>query len=159
MQEEQDDTISESMEISIALGKAKLVKTMEEELSRDVERPGVSFTRMIRPSLKYLIPWVVALIVSCIIFVKLDISLWYLLIFPLILIVLICVFARRVIVDSVLVYQQYAPAKLRRACRFEPTCSQYMIMAVEKYGAGKGFAKGIRRICRCHHPNGGVDYP
>lgn len=45
-------------------------------------------------------------------------------------------------------------------CRFEPSCSQYFIQSVEKYGALRGSLKGIRRICRCHpwHP-GGYDPP
>lgn len=45
-------------------------------------------------------------------------------------------------------------------CRFTPSCSQYFILAVEKYGPFKGPLKGIARICRCHpwHP-GGYDPP
>ncbi len=41
-------------------------------------------------------------------------------------------------------------------CRFYPTCSQYFIQAVEKYGAVKGSFLGIKRILKCHpfHPGG-----
>ena len=67
--------------------------------------------------------------------------------------------SKRIIITLVRIYQRYAPASLRRACVFEPTCSQYMIMAVEKYGVFKGVAKGINRLSRCHDPNGGEDYP
>jgi uncharacterized protein len=35
------------------------------------------------------------------------------------------------------------------ACRFEPTCSTYMMQAVEKYGAIKGTWMGVKRILRC----------
>ena len=35
-------------------------------------------------------------------------------------------------------------------CIYTPTCSQYMIEAVSKYGALKGSWLGIKRICRCH---------
>jgi putative membrane protein insertion efficiency factor len=35
------------------------------------------------------------------------------------------------------------------ACRFEPTCSTYMMEAVEKYGAIKGTWMGVKRILRC----------
>jgi putative membrane protein insertion efficiency factor len=35
-------------------------------------------------------------------------------------------------------------------CRFEPTCSQYMLDAVEKHGAIRGSWRGVRRVCRCH---------
>lgn len=35
-------------------------------------------------------------------------------------------------------------------CRFTPTCSQYALEAVEKYGAVKGGYLAMRRILRCH---------
>ena len=35
-------------------------------------------------------------------------------------------------------------------CRMEPSCSEYMILAVEKYGVMRGIIKGIGRIFRCH---------
>jgi putative membrane protein insertion efficiency factor len=42
-------------------------------------------------------------------------------------------------------------------CRYQPTCSQYFIEAVEKYGVLRGVGRGVRRICRCH-PWGGSGY-
>jgi len=49
---------------------------------------------------------------------------------------------------------------LGRQCRFTPTCSQYFILAVQKYGAIRGAWRGVLRICRCQpfHP-GGYDPP
>ena len=46
------------------------------------------------------------------------------------------------------------------ACRFEPTCSRYMVEAIQKYGPLKGLSRGVRRVLRCHpwHP-GGYDPP
>lgn len=35
-------------------------------------------------------------------------------------------------------------------CRFLPTCSEYAVEAVEKYGAVKGGWLALKRICRCH---------
>ena len=35
-------------------------------------------------------------------------------------------------------------------CRFIPTCSQYALEAIEKYGAAKGGWLAFKRICRCH---------
>lgn len=43
------------------------------------------------------------------------------------------------------------------SCRYTPTCSQYMIEAVNKYGVIKGGWLGIKRILRCH-PWGGSGY-
>ena len=42
-------------------------------------------------------------------------------------------------------------------CRFQPTCSQYMIDAVNKYGPPRGGWRGLKRIARCH-PFGGCGY-
>ena len=43
-------------------------------------------------------------------------------------------------------------------CKYYPTCSEYTKQAIEKYGAGKGFIKGIYRILRCNpFSKGGYD--
>jgi uncharacterized protein len=45
-------------------------------------------------------------------------------------------------------------------CRFYPSCSQYFILAVEKYGALRGALRGVWRILRCHpFHKGGYDPP
>jgi len=43
------------------------------------------------------------------------------------------------------------------ACRFTPTCSEYTIEALEKYGFSKGILMGIKRIAKCH-PLGGYGF-
>ena len=43
-----------------------------------------------------------------------------------------------------------------KACRFTPTCSEYTIVALEKFGVRKGLIMGIKRLSRCH-PWGGTD--
>ena len=48
---------------------------------------------------------------------------------------------------------------LHARCRFTPTCSEYMLLSVQKYGVCKGVLKGINRLLRCHYPNGGEDWP
>ncbi|MEM6458196.1 MAG: membrane protein insertion efficiency factor YidD [Planctomycetota bacterium] len=42
-------------------------------------------------------------------------------------------------------------------CRFEPTCSQYMLDAVAKYGPWRGGWRGVKRILRCR-PGGGCGH-
>ena len=64
------------------------------------------------------------------------------------------------LIGLVWLYQWTISPMLGRRCRFEPSCSIYFIESVRKYGAIRGTARGIRRICRCHpwHP-GGYDPP
>jgi len=63
-------------------------------------------------------------------------------------------FASFLIRALVLVYRGTLSPLIGGHCRFQPTCSQYMLDAVKKYGPWKGFAKGIWRILRCN-PFGG----
>lgn len=42
-----------------------------------------------------------------------------------------------------------SPSRLS-ACRFIPSCSQYTLDAIEKYGAAKGVWLGAKRLARCH---------
>jgi len=57
------------------------------------------------------------------------------------------------------VYQRNAPTGMRAACRFTPTCSEYMRLAILKYGTIGGVVKGVGRVLRCKSPNGGLDLP
>lgn len=66
---------------------------------------------------------------------------------------------KRILICLVQIYQHYAPASIRNKCRFEPSCSEYMIISLKKYGLCKGLMKGIRRLTRCNIHNGGFDYP
>ena len=65
---------------------------------------------------------------------------------------------QKILITIVKFYQKFISIYLGKRCRFYPSCSQYMIDAVEKYGFLKGFFKGIKRILRCHPLNpGGID--
>ena len=66
---------------------------------------------------------------------------------------------RYFLIGLVLMYKAFAPLSTRDRCRFEPTCSTYMILSIKKYGVFRGVIKGIKRILRCKPPNGGIDYP
>jgi putative membrane protein insertion efficiency factor len=64
------------------------------------------------------------------------------------------------VIALVRLYQWTLSPLIGRQCRFQPTCSQYMIEAVRKYGLVRGVAKGVWRICRCHpFARGGFDPP
>jgi putative membrane protein insertion efficiency factor len=61
---------------------------------------------------------------------------------------------------TIRLYQVTLSPLLGPVCRFEPSCSRYMIGALQKYGLVRGFTKGVARLFRCHpwHP-GGYDPP
>jgi uncharacterized protein len=55
-------------------------------------------------------------------------------------------------------YQRYITVLYPKACRYYPTCSQYMIEAVESYGVIRGVILGVKRILKCHpFSDGGID--
>lgn len=54
-------------------------------------------------------------------------------------------------------YQIFLSPLLGKNCRFQPTCSHYMLQALRIHGPVKGFWLGLRRIGRCH-PWGGEGY-
>lgn len=75
------------------------------------------------------------------------------------LVSVIAINLKRILICLVRIYQRYAPDSIRNKCRFEPSCSEYMILSLKKYGVIKGLAKGIGRLTRCNINGGGFDYP
>ncbi|AAK81657.1 hypothetical protein BJV85_000163 [Clostridium acetobutylicum] len=66
---------------------------------------------------------------------------------------------RRILLKSIKFYRIYlSPLKRNACCKFIPTCSQYAIDAIEKYGALKGSFMAVKRILRCNpFSKGGYD--
>lgn len=65
---------------------------------------------------------------------------------------------RGLILAALRLYQRFISPCLPHACRFHPTCSQYMLEAVARFGAARGVWMGLRRLARCHPWNpGGFD--
>ncbi len=63
-------------------------------------------------------------------------------------------------ISLVRVYQICISPFLGRNCRYVPSCSQYYILAVQKYGLISGSVRGLFRILRCHPWSPvGEDYP
>jgi hypothetical protein len=59
-------------------------------------------------------------------------------------------------VGAIRLYQRTLSRGLPPSCRFFPSCSQYTLEAITKYGPLKGAWMGAKRILRCHplHPGG-----
>ena len=65
---------------------------------------------------------------------------------------------KRVLLWLICLYRRGISPWLPPSCRYSPTCSQYALEAVEKYGAWKGGWMAVRRILRCHpFHKGGYD--
>ena len=55
-------------------------------------------------------------------------------------------------------YKRFLSPLLPSACRYRPTCSEYMLEAVDKYGVRRGVWMGTLRLLRCHpFHEGGFD--
>lgn len=74
-------------------------------------------------------------------------------------IIFVLINLKNIVILLVKIYQHMAPISLRSKCRFEPSCSNYMLLSIEKYGFFTGIKKGINRLKRCNINNGGYDYP
>ncbi len=63
---------------------------------------------------------------------------------------------RAVAVFLIRIYQYTISPLFPPSCRYVPTCSQYAVEAITKYGILKGLYLAVRRILRCHpfHPGG-----
>lgn len=57
---------------------------------------------------------------------------------------------KRVLLRLIRFYQRRISPAFPARCRFCPTCSQYALEAVEKYGAARGGLLALKRFLRCH---------
>ncbi|MDO4535373.1 MAG: membrane protein insertion efficiency factor YidD [Clostridium perfringens] len=65
---------------------------------------------------------------------------------------------KKVFLMMIKFYRKYISPLKRPCCIYYPTCSQYAIDAIQKYGALKGGFMSIKRILRCHpFHQGGYD--
>ena len=57
---------------------------------------------------------------------------------------------QEILIGTLRLYKRWISPALPSACRFSPTCSEYMMDAIAKHGAVSGVARGVRRLLRCH---------
>lgn len=145
----------EDKDIVVWAGTSKLSE--EEQEKRFIPRNPLR-----RPKIHYTKP-IIALVVYILQFVLLALipyGAWWIRTLVLIAYSLLyfAVIAKRTVIWLVHLYQNKAPNEVRLKCVFEPSCSEYMILAVQKYGVIRGVYKGIRRLFRCGREDG-IDYP
>ena len=65
---------------------------------------------------------------------------------------------KKILIFLIKFYRKYMSPLKRTKCPYIPTCSQYGLEAIEKYGAFKGLRLSVKRILRCHPmAKGGFD--
>ncbi|MDR2645791.1 MAG: membrane protein insertion efficiency factor YidD [Holosporaceae bacterium] len=58
------------------------------------------------------------------------------------------------------IYQKTLSCYLKSQCKFYPTCSEYALLSIRKYGALRGSLKAVSRLARCNpFFRGNVDFP
>lgn len=57
---------------------------------------------------------------------------------------------KKIFLKLIRFYQKAVSPWFPARCRYTPTCSQYALEAIEKYGAAKGGWLSLKRFCRCH---------
>ena len=130
--------------------------TLRPEGSYDGTKQYVEKRELIRPTINYwkaamnmLVPVIICFIVC-----------WWNVFYAIIgLCLYLLIRLRGIVIWFIRVYQRYASEAVRLSCVFEPSCSEYMILSIKKYGVICGGFKGIKRLKRCHLPNNGTDYP
>ena len=55
-----------------------------------------------------------------------------------------------IIITLIVIYQNTLSPVLPSTCKFSPSCSNYMILSIQKYGLLNGIYKGLKRILRCN---------
>ncbi|EIW17587.1 MULTISPECIES: membrane protein insertion efficiency factor YidD [Pelosinus] len=63
---------------------------------------------------------------------------------------------KKIVIMMIKGYRLFISPLKPPTCRFVPTCSEYALQAIEKYGIFRGGIMAVRRILRCHpfHPGG-----
>ena len=66
----------------------------------------------------------------------------------------------KILIGLIEFYRRFISPLTPPKCRFYPSCSQYAILAIRKYGIFKGVFKSVWRILRCNpFSKGGIDFP
>lgn len=145
-------------------------------LERPLVRPDTDVRKAIKCSLIYI---VVTIVLGCLAFCLFDWlgifalfpdricdfreqhSMWFSILFILLvyfLVGLLCL--KKAVIGCIKLYQHYAPEQIRRRCLFKPTCSEYAILAIQKYGLIVGLIKTyIRLFKKCRGNIYRIDYP
>lgn len=145
-------------------------------LERPLDRPDTDIKKAVKSvvvyllsslamgfSMLYLFSWlgIFALFSDCICDFREQHSIWFSILFILLVYFIVGLFClKKVVIGCIKLYQHYAPEQIRRRCLFKPTCSEYAILAIQKYGLIIGLIKSyIRLFKKCRGNIYRIDYP
>lgn len=145
-------------------------------LERPLDRPDTDIKKVVKSvavyllsslamgfSMLYLFSWlgIFALFSDCICDFREQHSIWFSIFFILLVYFIVGLFClKKAVIGCIKLYQHYAPEQIRRRCLFKPTCSEYAILAIQKYGLIIGLIKSyIRLFKKCRGNIYRIDYP
>ncbi|MDR1983122.1 MAG: membrane protein insertion efficiency factor YidD [Holosporaceae bacterium] len=65
-----------------------------------------------------------------------------------------------ILIFLIRIYQKTISSYWKTSCKFYPSCSEYAIISINKYGSFRGCLKTVFRLLRCNpFSNGGIDFP
>jgi len=153
-----DNTVDIDMQKSIE--KALLTLTEHKISNKNIERPNVSVLRGLFVFVICGATYLVCLFFIDHIAVRYGYSRWVsVVLINTIALFILFVNIKYILIWLIKIYQRFASDKLRRSCVFIPSCSEYMIESIKLKGTIMGLLQGIKRLTRCHYPNGGIDNP
>ena len=126
-----------------------------------IDRPDIDYEKALRLFIKtVLIIGVISFVLSLLLKLcfNTEMLMTAILIFAFLIFATALIFLKKQMIWFIKIYQNRAKFETRLRCCYEPSCSEYAILAIQKYGVIKGTVKAIKRLKRCHPP-GGIDYP
>jgi putative component of membrane protein insertase Oxa1/YidC/SpoIIIJ protein YidD len=128
---------------------------------RVLERPSTNILNVAKNIFVFLAAAMLFALATHILLVRFTEKIFsFIALFAVYIVVGLLLFSKQAIIGLVKLYQHYAPEKIRRKCLFKPTCSEYMILALKKYGLVKGLYKSVYRVFfRCKGFVYSIDYP
>lgn len=128
---------------------------------KDLYRPNINWRKSIRNFTVMFVgtlflAWIAAEVIDKIIGSKTSNSFWES--FWISEIILCALLFRYLLIFIIRIYQSRAKSETRLRCCFVPSCSEYAILCIERYGSIIGGIKAVRRLRRCHPP-GGIEFP
>ncbi len=123
---------------------------------RVLHRPKINWWRIV---LSTILPLALAVLLGFGLYAWIESLLWSIIIPISSLFLYTLIRLKALLLCLIRLYQRFAPDRVRNRCRFEPSCSEYAILAIQKYGVLRGTRKSIGRLRRCNVNGGGFDDP